>query len=249
MKKTAHAVTWSTLLLALLGLAAACCGPKPDPQRPRVREADTGPRDADSRPGPRPDEDVQIGGLMGTIDAAAVEKAFEGKMNQVRACRASHGAGLGYVSGTIQFFFVIGTDGVPVRVVLEKSELGQHELEACLLGIARGLKFVKPTGGRAEVRYSMDIPAEGDQPQTWEPSKVKRAITARSKEIMGCRVGGKPGAFQVTFYVLPQGKVGAAGVASTEDLPDGFAACVAKVILGTTFPDPLGEVARVTYEF
>lgn len=248
MKTTTHAVTWSTLLLTLLGFVAAC-GPKPDPKRPRAREADTGPREGDSRPGPRPDEDVQIGGLMGTIDAAAVEKAFEGKMNQVRACRASHGAGLGYVSGTIQFFFVIGTDGVPTRVVLEKSELGQHELEACLLAIARGLKFVKPTGGRAEVRYSMDLPAEGDQPQTWEPSKVKRAITARSKDLASCRVGGKPGAFVITFYVLPGGKVRTAGVASAEDLPEGFAACVAKVILGTTFPDPLGEVARATYEF
>ncbi|MDY0003531.1 MAG: hypothetical protein RBU30_19690 [Polyangia bacterium] len=245
---TNHRFERPLLLLTMMSLSFAC-GPKQDPERPRARDPEAGTPGGDKRPAPRSDDDVQIGGLMGTIDAAAVEKAFEGKMNQVRSCRQSHGGGLGYVSGTVQFFFVIGTDGIPTRVTLEKSELGQHELEACLLGIARGLKFVKPTGGKAEVRYSMDLPAEGDQPKTWEPSKVKRAMSSRAKEIAACRVGGKPDSFTVTFYVLPQGKAQTAGVASAQDLPEGFAACVAKVILGTTFPDPLGEVARVSYEF
>jgi hypothetical protein len=186
---------------------------------------------------------------MGTIDAAAVEKAFEAKMDEVRACRRQHLGGLSWVGGVVQFFFKIGTDGVPTRVVLERSELGHHPLEACLLKVAKSLKFSKPKGGHAEVRYSMELANEGTDSKVWDAAKVKRVMRKKGAAIRACRKGGKPSTFIVTFHVLPQGQVKNAGVTSTEDLPPGFAACVAKVIKSTTWPDPLGAVARVSYEF
>jgi hypothetical protein len=39
------------------------------------------------------------------------------------------------------------------------------------------------------------------------------------------------------------------GVTSSEPLPAGFAACVAKVVVAQTFADPLGSVARATYTY
>ncbi len=235
-------------MLMIGGFALTACGPKPEPARPRARAGDA-PPPGDDRPAPRKDEDVQISGLMGQIDASAVEKAFENHMNQVRACRRDNLGSFKYVGGTVQFFFVIGMDGVPTKVVLEKSQLGRYPLEACLIKVAKSLKFVKPKGGKAEVRYSMELAADGAEAKDRDASWVHKTMRRVKGAILACRQGMRPSKFSVTFYVLPQGKAQTAGVASTEDIPDGFGACVTKVITRTTWPDPLGEVARVTVDF
>ena len=235
--------------ILVTAILATACGPKKEPARPRNNGNDNaGTQTSDHRPPPRRDE-PQISGLMGTIDAEAVEKAFEAKMNDVRACRRNHLSGLGFVGGKVQYFFKIGMDGVPIKVVLEQSELGHHPLDACLTKIAKSLKFVKPKGGTAEVRYSFELAAERTEAKPWAASKIAKKMRAKKRAIKACRVGGKPAKFSVTFHILPQGKAKTAGVASPEDLPDGFAACVAKVVAGTTWPDPLGEVVRVTTDF
>lgn len=238
------------LTMVAVTMLLTACGPKQNTNRARpVGNDNVAARPTDDRPPPRRSDDVQISGLMGTIDAAAVEKAFESKINQVRACRRDHLGGLSYVGGKVQFFFKIGVDGVPTKVVLEKSEVGHYPLEACIIKIAKSLTFVKPKGGTAEVRYAFELAAEGTEAKSWEASKVARTMRGKKRAIRACRVGGKPGSFSVTFYVLPQGKAKTAGVASSEDLPAGFAACVAKVVTATTWPDPLGEVVRVTTDF
>jgi hypothetical protein len=236
------------LMIAVAGLLA--CGPKSDPQRPRPGP-DNGNAAAgtnDERPPPREDG-PSISGLMGTIDTAAVEKAFETRINQVRTCRSNHLGSLSYVGGEVTFFFQIGVDGVPTKVVMERSQLGHWALEACLLGVAKGLKFVKPKGGSAEVRYTMSLANEGTDAGAWDVSKVTKTLRPKRRALAKCRQAGKPSQFAITFYVLPQGKVKTAGVTSSDELPAGFAACIAKVILATTFDDPLGEVVRVTYDY
>lgn len=238
-------VALMTMGLALIGWIVGC-GPKAEPAHPRAR-ARVAPRREAQPPEARRSEDVQIKGLRGTIDTAAVERAFEAKINAVRACRRQHLDGLTYVGGEVQFFFKIGTDGVPTYVALERSQLGRYELEACLLAVARSLRFVKPEGGVAEVRYVMQLANEGTDAVDWPASKAARVMRGKAGVIRGCRRGGRPRHFAVTFYVLPGGKVQTAGVASKEALPDGFAACVAKIVTAATFPDPLGDVARVTY--
>ena len=194
-------------------------------------------------------QDMDRIGSKGTIDAAAVEKALGKKTRAVEACRRQHIGSFSYVGGDITFFFEIGMDGVPTKVFIEKSQLGHWQMEACILGVAKSLKFVKPKGGKAEVRYSMALADNGTKASDWDEDKAKPTLKKKRRALRACRKGGKPKSFTLTFYVLPGGSVKTVGVASSVALPAGFAACVSKVVTAQTFADPLGSVARATYTY
>jgi len=251
MKRSRTSVVMCAWMTVLVGIAG--CGPKQTNDQPRARNSNqnaAGTGDSDGmRPPPGRQDGIQIKGLMGTIDANAVDKAFTAKRRAVAACRRQHIGNLSYVGGDVQLFFKIGMDGVPISVVLEKSELGHHEMEACIVGVAKSLKFVKPKGGVAEVRYTMTLANNGTDAKAWDADKAKKTLKGKRGALRACRKAGKPAKFTLTFYVLPGGKVKTVGVASLEDLPAGFAACVAKVVTAQTYEDPLGTVARATYAY
>jgi hypothetical protein len=234
-------------------LLSGGCGPKEETNKPRRSNGNaggaTGDNDNTDAPPPRRGDGIAISGLKGTIDAAAVEKALGKKTRSIAACRRKHIGSLSYVGGDVTLFFVIGMDGVPTKVVLEKSQLGHWEMEACILGVAKGLKFVKPEGGKADVRYTMSLANNGTDAKNWDADKAKRTLQKKRRALRACRKGGRPKSFTLTFYVLPGGSVKSVGVVSASALPAGFAECVAKVVVAQTFPDPLGSVARATYEY
>jgi len=244
-----HAVF--TVSVAVAALVAVGCGPKEETQKPRPRNNDTagGQDNSNTEAPPRRRDDIVIAGLKGTIDAAAVEKALNQKIRAVTACRRQHIGAFSYVGGDVTFFFEIGMDGVPTKVFLEKSQLGHWQMEACILGVAQGLKFVKPKGGKAEVRYSMALANNGTDATDWDADKAKPTLKKKRGALRACRRGGQPKDFTLTFYVLPGGSVKTVGVASSGALPAGFAACVARVVKAQTFADPLGSVARATYTY
>ncbi len=229
------------------------CGPgqrQPRHARRRAAAASSAANPRVGSPPPmRPGSDIQISGLRGTIDGAAVERAFRKKHREVAACRRKHMGSLSYVGGEMTFFFEVGTDGVPTKVLLERSQLGHWQMESCILRVARGLRFVKPEGGKAEVRYTMTLANDGTDAKDWDASRARPTLKRRRRALRACRKGGKPRRFTLTFYVLPGGAVKTVGVVSPEPLPPGFAACVARVVTALTFPDPLGSVARATYSF
>ena len=240
--------TLAPVLAALLGAAITtpACGPKAGPDRPRARTE--APREAERRDVPREREDVQVEGLRGTIDTEAVEKRFAEQTSELAACRAPYKR-LAYVSGEVKLFFKIGLDGTPTTVVLESSTVGNHEAEACVVGVAKALRFPKPKGGVAEVRYAMGLGGGGMEPKEWASTKVSSKVGPKLTTVLACRQGGVPRRFTATWYVLPGGKVASVGVAAEADLPAGFGACVVKAITAIRMPDPLGEVAKVAYEF
>ena len=88
---------------------------------------------------------------------------------------------------------------------------------------------------------------DGVTAKDWEEDEAAKTLKRKRGALKRCRKGGKPAKFTITFYVLPGGSVKTVGVASPDPLPTGFAACVAKIVTGLTFADPLGNVARATY--
>lgn len=242
-----------SVALVVAALVVGGCGPKEETNKPRpgnddVTAGTNSGGGAEPPPSRRPDG-IQISGIKGTIDARAVEKALGKKTRDVESCRNKHIGSFSYVGGDITFFFEIGMDGVPTKVFLEKSQLGHWQMEACILGVAKSLRFVKPKGGKAEVRYTMALANNGTGAKDWDADKAKPTLRKKRVALRACRKGGQPKAFTLTFYVLPGGSVKTVGVASSGPLPAGFAACVAKVVQAQTFDDPLGSVARATYEY
>lgn len=191
-------------------------------------------------------DDMQVSGMMGTIDEAAVAKAFRSKRYAIESCILDHARPMTYLTGVMNFQFEVMPSGTIHLKVLDDT-VGNFQVEECLLGVARSLKFGRPKGGKVKIAYPLQIPARGTPHQTWGRSRVRPKIHSQRSKILACRRQGRPRHFTLHFYVLPGGKMISLGVFAPKGVPDGFARCVFDVLKNVDFPDPLGKVAKVRY--
>jgi len=195
-----------------------------------------------------PGDDMQVSGMMGTIDEAAVAKAFRSKRYSIESCIMDHARPMTYLTGVMNFQFEVLPSGTVHLKVLDDT-VGNFQVEECILGVARSLKFGRPKGGKVKITYPVQIPARGTPHQTWGRSRVRSKIRSRRSKILACRRHGRPRHFTLHFYVLPGGKMISLGAFGIKGLPDGFAQCVFDALKDVDFPDPLGKVAKVRYRF
>ena len=193
-------------------------------------------------------DDVQIEGLLGTIDEQVVANAFAKKRYQIEQCILGHVRAMTYVTGKMNLHFDVAADGTVTVKVLDNT-VGNYKVEECLLKLAKTLHFGKPKGGKAKVDYPLSIPSRGTPHVTWGKGKVKKEVRSKRRAIKKCRKGRRPKKFTLHFYVLPGGRMTSLGVHAKKGVPSGFAACVFNALKGVTFPDTFGKVAKVTYKF
>jgi hypothetical protein len=192
---------------------------------------------------------MQIKGLLGTIDQETVAKAFRLKSYQIEQCILRPAKAMTYITGLMHFKFKIAVDGT-VTVKVLKNDVGHHEIEECIEKIARSLHFGKPKGGKVIINYPLSIPNRGTPHIKWGKARVRSVMKGRRSAIKACKKGRNPRRFTIHFYVLPGGRVIAAGVhARKGTVPQGFGACVLTALQQATFADPLGKVAKVSYRF
>lgn len=215
-----------------------------EPSRPADTPAETKPDRGESRP----KEDVEISGLAGTIDEEAVSRAVKRKSYEIESCVLTHARPMTYVTGDMQFKFEVAVDG-SVKVVLLKNNVGNYQVEECILAVVRGLRFGKPKGGKVVVNYPLSLPHRGTTHVVWGKVRVRSAIRSKDRAIRACRQSGHPRKFTLNFYVLPGGRVVSLGVFSAKGVPSGFAACVLNAVKDVSFPDTLGKVAKVEYSY
>lgn len=224
---------------------------------PKPRNESRSGAEPDARPEPpsrpvepaRPREDMQIKGLLGTIDQETVAKAFRLKRYQIEQCILRPAKAMTYITGMMHFKFQIAVDGT-VTIKVLRNDVGHHEIEECIEGIARSLHFGRPKGGKVIINYPLRIPNRGTPHIKWGKARVRSVMKGRRSAIKACKKGRRPRRFTIHFYVLPGGRVIAAGVwARKGRVPQGFAACVLTALQQATFPDPLGKVAKVSYRF
>lgn len=193
-------------------------------------------------------EGLQVKGLLGTIDEQTVARAFSRKRYQIEQCIMKHARAMTYLTGKMKLKFEVDTDG-SVTVKVRENNLGHYEVEDCLLKVARSLSFGKPKGGKARVTYPLDVPHRGTPHVKWGKARVRGQIRAKRRAIKKCRRRGRPRHFTLHFYVLPGGRMISLGAHAKKGVPPGFAACVFNALKNTSFPDPLGKVAKVKVRF
>ena len=190
---------------------------------------------------------MEVSGLLGTLDPAAVAPVVERHWRTIEDCFTRGRGAAVYIGGRLIIGLRIGVDGAVRSARVAGGDLGAWPVERCVLAAARSWKFPRPRGGEAEVSVPLELPARAAA--LADASKLaERALAVRLLDLRPCLKGGSEGeGVYVTAYVAPGGVVTSAGFAPVpeNDYNEAWADCAHEKMLKWKLPDPRGSVWKV----
>ena len=245
MGRNSRTITGLVFLLSLLALG---CGGSSEPAETTTRtdESTSGGEEQAAH-----HESVQMEGLMGTISADMVERGIEPRMGRFLRCFQERYSSLEVLGGRFEMAFRIHTDGTVRWVYPSDSTIGDRETERCLLHVAAGIHFHRPRGGEAEFSYplSLDTAEDVRPPLNWDEARVMDALSEGGPALLAsCRPAGSRAHYSVTAYIMPGGRVQAAGAATDDAEAADSLDCVAQAVQGWSMADPGSYPAKVHFE-
>lgn len=191
-------------------------------------------------------EDMEVSGLGGTIDEAAVARAFDRKKYEIEQCVLGKAKAMTYLEGTLNFRFTVFPDGRIQLHVLD-DDLGNFEVESCLEQVVRSIKLGRPKGGKVKISYPLRIPNRGTPHVSWGASRVRRVLRPLRRKLKACKTVRRK--VTLHMYILPGGRLISLGAASSKGVESDVARCAFEALRDVQFPDPLGKVVKVRYSF
>jgi TonB family protein len=195
-------------------------------------------------------DDLQISLQHGFIKQEAAQEALARRLPELTRCYERAGAAMGFAGGQVTLRFEVNARGETSDVRVTESRLGNFEVESCLLGVGRTVRFPRPKGNAAAtVEYPLEFRSTGDI----AVMEVGTAALEPQLPALYARIASACaplGAAEVsaTFYVDAAGNVRSAGLASDEDLDAEAAGCVAAALRrwNVRLSEVQGGVGRVT---
>jgi TonB family protein len=170
---------------------------------------------------------------MGVYDSADVEETMAQHMGEVRGCYRRAGRAQRYAGGKVTLRFAVGGDGQPTEVVVIATELGNYEVEHCLVDVAREVKFPAPEGRKATTfEYPVEFRPSGGNESVQdlaESLKLERDVATHIHHLADCGPVAAGGAAAV-MYIEPNGGVGSVGLEAESTVDHQAAACVVQKI-------------------
>lgn len=239
----------AVLLVAL----AACGGSKPaaaDPKPPtQVAAAKRIPIEDSATD---PDDGVDIKLAHGHMEVAAVSAGVDPHADELTACYMSRVNKRKWLGGHVSLHWDIKADGTVTSVKLAESDLGAHEIERCLLEVARSATFGKPVGGDADFALPLEFSAKG-KPAIWDEDQALRAVGGQVAKLDKCAAKAKepqPENVVITLYVGPRGLAQSVGFSSSAtEIGEKWSECASKAALAWRLPDPKGQVAKLAIRY
>lgn len=217
------------LLLTLLALLALGCGTSNRTARRPMKArhvAAVQPATFESSAGARA---MDVQNEMGVYDSADVDETLAEHMEDVRACYDRAGRARKYAAGKVTLRFAVDGAGRPSEVLVIDTELGNYEVERCLVEVARRIKFPPPGGNKGTTfEYGVEFRSTGEMAvQDLDASlKVERDLASFLHQATGpCGVVA-PGGASAVFYIEPTGQVGSVGLAADSTLDEQAASCL-----------------------
>lgn len=256
----------------VLALALSACGgsstpPKtpdpvvsPTPTTRKIIEDDS-----------EPEEGVTIINSRGRMDPAVVEAGIAPFKEALSECYTTNLDRRRWLGGQVMLWWDINKEGTVTGVHLHETEpgtnLGNWEIEKCILDVARQATFGKPIGGDADFQIPLEFTARGHV-VSWDDDQALRAVGGQTATIDECVHPKKPppkrpakkelkkerpvapkGPITITMYVGPGGKAQSVGFAGTPAIDDNWAECAAKIAMSWRLPDPRGSVAKLEIKY
>jgi hypothetical protein len=269
-------------------LILAGCGGGSEP----ARSAHDEPGSATERPGAPAQEEgerhaaaahpgapeIEVQGEVGGLDQDAVNRVVQSASRDIDRCWDRGVARNELVSGSIQIVLGIGGTGRAAYSFVERSSLGENEMERCMLKSLTDRTFPKPVGGKVGIvrtSFSFELDKATRAPVSWGSSQVSDALAGAADPIAACKRGASQ-KLTATVYVkeveLPPPPVeetdaGDAGADANEDAgptyvgraisvgiaaPDeqswAAAECLERALSQIDYPTPGGWPAKVSFE-
>jgi hypothetical protein len=228
----------AVLLLVLAGCGGgAVQSESTEVQRVSSRDRTTG---GDQSDGP------QISGLMGTIPSREVEGTLSPRMDRFLGCFEQRMHDVAFLGGDIRLSFRIHVDGTVAWVYPSATSVGDRQAEVCVLDVARSVHFPRPRGGEAEFSwgFSFDPPEDVRPPLSWDQNALGSLADRLDDVRSEC---GANGAYQVTAYIRPGGRVLAAGGTTPNADSAATLDCILEQVRGWTMRDPGSYPAKITF--
>lgn len=226
-----------------VSLWLCACSSGPPAESPRT----TGDPHAPSEPGHAPTA-MAVESELGSLDKAEVQATFRKAMTDVDRCVAVGRERIPFLGGAIEVVVRIAEDGSARFAYLLRSDLGDHETESCILEALRNQTWPRPAGGKeGETVQQLDLGEPDERPPVpWSTADLGPRFRGVGASLAGCRRRAQAGPLEVTFYVDPDGRPMAAGVAVADE--NGLEAidCAVRAIRAARFASPGSYPAKVS---
>jgi hypothetical protein len=177
-------------------------------------------------------DELQIRLEHGLISQEAAQEAVMRRWQELTRCYGQAGAAMGFAGGPVTLRFVVDAKGATSDVRVIDTHLGNFDVERCLIGIGRTIRFPRPQGNAgANVDYTLEFRATG------AIAVMDLPAGAIDAELPGlyARLGGEcehlgADEVQATLYLDTAGTVRSVGLASEAPFDDRAARCLSATI-------------------
>lgn len=240
----------------VLAVVLAACGgkPPPPPPPPAPEPAPKPTRVVVEKDDDEPADGIKFQHTRGKMDQAAITAGLEPHTQEMSDCYMTKVGRRRWLGGHVVLHWDIKADGTVTSVKLSESDLGNLDIEKCLLGAAREAVFEKPQGGNADFTVPLDFSAKGNA-QIWDEDKSLRAIGGQLAKLDACpdkkaKKHDKPVNVTITIYVGPHGKAQSIGFSSPNtEISEDWMECAAKAAASWRLPDPRGQIAKLAIRY
>jgi TonB family protein len=167
---------------------------------------------------------------MGVYEGADIEEALAGHMEEVRDCYGRAGRAQKYAAGKVMLRFIVSGEGKPQDVLVIATDLGNYDVERCLVDVGRRVKFPPPSGNKATTfEYPVEFRSkrEMDVQDLDDSVKVDHDVTTFMHSLASCGAVTENGASAI-FYIEPNGMVASVGLAAESKLDEDAGACMVR---------------------
>jgi TonB family protein len=196
-----------------------------------------------------PPPQMKLDNEMGVLESQDVEATLEQHFDEVRACYHRAGKAQRYASGRVLLRFLVAGDGRAEDVWVIESNLGNYDVERCLVEVGRRISFDAPNGRKATTfEYPVEFRSTNQlQVLDMDGPKVDHDVAVFMPQLAACGQLAK-GSAQAILYIEPNGYPGSVGLAAAAELDEDVGDCMVQTIrhwrMSATLP---GRALRVTF--
>lgn len=166
----------------------------------------------------------------GVYEGQDIEETMHAHLKEVRSCYERAGHAQRYAAGKVTLRFTVSGDGSPREVLVVANELGNFDVERCVVQVCRRVKFPPPEGHKtATFEYPVEFRSTDEiRVQDLDDStKLDRDVASLLHSLAPCGPITDTGA-SALFYIEPNGSISSVGLSAESALDEHASACTIK---------------------
>ena len=237
---------WHTTLAAAFFAASCASAPESQPDDSRL---DPNWRPGSTRlPGSEDEDGLTLEHSKGALDQRDVDRVLDRQVQSLTPCYEQAGEAQKYAGGEVKLRFFVTKAGEVSNVLVVASDVGNYDVERCLVTEGRKLKFPPPRGDHAtDFEYSLRFQSSGNaRIVEWDDGVLARDVAQLSHQLHACGSLG-PTPVRAVVYIQPGGSVASVGLACAGPMDVEASACAVEQIRKWRLRDNKSHIVRAGF--